>query len=237
MKFSNEILEYLNGKKFSDGLHLRVVDKVTKPQKRIDFICNLIKDKKVIHIGFADHIPLIDEKIKNNTWLHKLIVDKAHLCIGLDIDQDAVKYVRDKYNFTDLFCADIITDEILPVIKGNMWDYMILGEILEHVDNPIYFLQKIREKYNGYAKELIISVPNALDLNNLRNIKTHKEYINTDHRYWFTPYTLAKNAMRAGYEVGDFQYVHSYMPEGFLWRYLLNKFPMLRETIVMTVKL
>ena len=237
MKFDKEVLPYLNGEKFSDGLLIQTVDKVTNPTGRLDFLCDLTENRKVIHVGFADHIPLIKGKIRNNMWLHKRLVERAKLCIGLDIDGEAVNYVNSNWSYQNLFCTDIIKDELLPVVKENAWDYMVLGEILEHVDNPIFFLEQILKKYKPYVKELVITVPNAFDLINLRKIFSHKEFINTDHRYWFTPYTLAKNAMQAGYKVSEFHYVQTYMPNGFIWKILVRKYPMIRETIVMIVEL
>ena len=237
MKFDKEVLPYLSGKKFSDGLLIQTVDTVTKPSDRLDFLCDLTENKKVIHVGFADHIPLIKDKIKNNTWLHKRLVERAKLCIGLDIDGEAVNYVNSNWSYQNLFCTDIIKDELLPVVKDNTWDYMVLGEILEHVDNPVLFLSEIRNRYSCFVKELVITVPNAYDLLSIRKAFSHREFINSDHRYWYTPYTLAKNAVRAGYEVSDFEYSQSYMPKGFIWKYIINHYPMLRETIIMIIKL
>jgi len=45
------------------------------------------------------------------------------------------------------------------------------------------------------VERIIITVPSAL---RFRNLNGMKECINTDHRYWFTPFTIAKVCIEAG---------------------------------------
>jgi hypothetical protein len=81
---------------------------------------------------------------------------------------------------------------------------MVMGEILEHVDIPVLFLKQIRENYKKNISQILITVPNAFSYRNMKSIKENKEVINSDHRYWFTPYTLAKIVYLAGYTVDEF---------------------------------
>ena len=55
--------------------------------------------------------------------------------------------MKTSLNYNNVLCADIINDDI-PSLKKEKWDYLIMGEILEHIDNPVSFLTKINEKYN-----------------------------------------------------------------------------------------
>lgn len=234
MIISNEINEFLKGNKFSNGVQMPIGQSEKHITFREEYICQLAENKKIIHIGCVDHIPLIVEKIKNNTWLHKLLSEKATRCLGIDINEEGISHIK-KLGYEDAVCMNIISDSIPPTISNENWDIAIMGEILEHVDNPVLFLQQLKEKFAPFVKELVITVPSALRLKNIKMIFKHKEFINTDHRYWFTPYTLAKVAASAGLKTIDFQMVNTYKPKGILTKFLLKKYPALREVIVMRI--
>jgi hypothetical protein len=75
---------------------------------------------------------------------------------------------------------------------------VILGEVLEHIDNPVKFLTVLDDKINSIASAVIITVPNAWQYLNWKKALKGIEVINSDHRYWFTPYTICKVATCAG---------------------------------------
>jgi 16S rRNA G966 N2-methylase RsmD len=83
------------------------------------------------------------------------------------------------------------------------FDFAVLGEILEHVNDPVCFLKRIKNNLQNICTKIIITVPNALRFRRVSDkLKganlTHVEAINSDHRYWFTPYTIAKVCVEAG---------------------------------------
>ena len=198
IQFDKNILPYITGEKFSNALKVEIKEHFPD-NKRVELIKNLCVNKKIIHIGCVDHIPLIEDKISKNQWLHKLITEVSEETIGIDINKEGIDYLRNKLNIKNVMYADIITDDI-PEIKNKKWDYMILGEIMEHVDNPIHFLNTIREKYQDEVNQIIITVPNVLVKNRTDLMyKNSMELINTDHRYWFTPFTLTKVMYQAGF--------------------------------------
>lgn len=103
--------------------------------------------------------------------------------------------------YSNSFVCDIINDPPLEIItKTSDFDYIFLGEILEHVENPVLFLKSIIDKYSEHVKKIVISVPNAFTLSNFKNALSNKEIINSDHKYWFTPFTIAKVLSCAGYD-------------------------------------
>ena len=197
MKFDSEINKYITGEKFSSALQVPFSLHKFEDLRRPDKITQIVKNKRVIHIGCCDHLPLIEEKIRKKRWLHKLLVENTQQCIGVDINQEAVEYVVNKLNIKDVYCLDILKDDI--DLGNEMWDYVILGELIEHVDNPVDFLQIIRQKFQGKARKIIITAPNVLNIFYAKYVKKNIEYINTDHRYWFSPYTLSKVATISGF--------------------------------------
>jgi hypothetical protein len=163
----------------------------------------LAKGKNVLHIGCVDHIQLINAKRLSNEWLHDYLISIANKCVGIDINQSSIDYLRNELRINDVYMVDI-AGEPNQIISEGHWDYAILGEILEHVDDPCNFLKKIRSNYPTSIRRLIVTVPNALSYSNVKNSRRDRELINSDHRYWFTPYTLAKVAVRAGYLPKEF---------------------------------
>lgn len=203
MKLQN-ISEFLSDKKFDEGLKVQLsFDDERKT--RIQKITELSTGKRVIHVGCVDHMPIIEEKIKNNTWLHKLVTDAASSCIGVDINKEGIEYMR-KIGYTNAYYTDLM-QPTLPEILNNQWDFMILGEILEHVDNPCNFLATLNNLYRNNVDKIIISVPNAFCYYNFRNIQDGFEMINSDHRSTFSAYTLNKILHIAGFTLADLYYV------------------------------
>ncbi len=199
MKFSSEINKYLIDEAFSPGLDISFADEKYPDITRIEKILELAKNKRVIHIGCADHLPLIKEKIKNKKWLHALLHESAAKCIGIDINQTTIDYIKKELGFEDVHCFDILNDNFI-LSNDFQWDYMIFGEIIEHIDNPVAFMSQIREKYKGKVDKIIVTAPNVFNLLTINDIKKNNENINTDHRYWFSPFTLTKILIRSGFK-------------------------------------
>ena len=233
MKFNKIDLSYLNGKIFSNGRHFNFSGSNPKNVERIDFLENYCKNKTVIHFGFADHIPLIETKIFNDQWLHGRLIKSSSDCFGVDTNSESIDFIKNKYNIDHLLVFDVLKDKVPISIKSKYWDIVVLGEVLEHVNNPVEFLNAIKTKLGKYVQKIVITVPNAMDIININNVFYNIEYINSDHRYWFTPYTLAKILTESGLSVKNFTFSQTYYPKNFIKKFLINRFPMFRETLIM----
>lgn len=206
MKLPADVMPYLRGEKFSNSLSIPYSYKQPIPN-RVELLTQLSAGKKIIHLGCLDHLPLIDQKVKAGQWLHKRITEVASRCIGIDINEEAKKHVETHYQINNILIKDITSDNI-PEITQSTWDYAILGELLEHIDNPVDYLAGIRQKYGKHVKEIVITIPNGFTRQNFRRAKVSAELINSDHRYWFTPYTIAKVMFHAGIEVTEIQFAN-----------------------------
>lgn len=233
MKFNETDLLHLTGEQFSNGRKFIVADPKKGNLTRFEHLLNLTKDKRIVHFGFADHIPLIKEKIERNQWLHKLLINNTKLCVGIDIDKNSVDHLVNEFSIQNIYALDIENDEIPAEIVNEKFDYLILGEVLEHTDNPVQFLKSIHAKFNLSTKAIIITVPNAYDISSLNEIRFHKEFINTDHRYWFTPFTLAKVLSQSSYSDFNFEFSQTFMPSSRWQKFIVKKYPATRETIIM----
>lgn len=250
MIIRSTIISYLQGEQFSAKIQMELAESENKVLRKTDLIKRLIYNKKIIHLGCCDHIPLIDKKLANDNWIHKKIENNSYQCLGIDINHEAIEFVRKK-GFNNIIYGDITNDKIIDEIVEEKWDFMFMGEILEHIDNPVEFLKKIRKNYQDYIEKIIITVPNAFAINNYKFANRNIESINSDHRYWFTPYTLAKIGTVAGYQIDSFYFTDDinerislikklkiipYLKRKHKIRLLKNK-PSLRKTLVMIMSL
>ncbi|MBS1487589.1 MAG: methyltransferase domain-containing protein [Bacteroidetes bacterium] len=201
MKLDQSTLPYLRGEKFSNALHIHYPYYETIPD-RIRLITEIAKDKKVIHLGCLDHLPLIEQKVKAGKWLHQEITKHSKKCLGIDIERETLAYVQEKYGVTNVILRDM-TGEPIPEITAESWDYAVLGELLEHINNPVHYLSEIKKKYSSSIHKIVITVPNVMSLRIMGFAANSTEVINTDHRYWFTPYTIAKVMHHAGIELDE----------------------------------
>lgn len=232
MKMPSSALPFLKGDKFSNGLVVRYEGEANTVTDRIDLITDLCKGKRVLHIGFADHLPLIKEKRAKGVWLHDRLISVADRCVGIDIDQAAVAFCQDELGISDILANDVVLDQTPEVVTNAEWDIAVLGEIIEHVPNPAQFLCALKEKYGPHLRTILITAPNAWELGNILGVRRNREFINTDHRFWFTPYTLAKIGTDAGLTLRDIYFAEGF-PERRWWRRILKtRYPMLRENLV-----
>lgn len=235
MKGTQDLDHYLEGTKFSNAYALELSPGKKNQGLRNDYLAQIVSNKNVIHFGCVDHLPLIHQKIEENIWLHKLLDKNAARCFGVDNYAPGIKIMK-KLGYSDLVCADIITEDITAHISDTHWNYLIMGEILEHVDDPVIFLKSLYSKYKSHISELIITVPNALRLLNFSKALKNTELINSDHRYWFTPYTLMKVVSLAGFLPGELHMVNNFLPRSRMSRLMTRKYPLLRETLILHAK-
>jgi len=207
MKLEPQILKFLKGDVFQTSLFVDIGKSKHRIVSREAAITEMIKNQNIIHIGCSDHIPVIKQKISNNTWLHKLITDNANECIGIDIDRESIDFIKKETGFQNVFHGDILTDNFEGINEKN-WDYVVFGEIVEHLDNPVNFLKVFKERYGEQVSKFIITVPSIYNLHQFRNMMNYLEIINSDHRFWFTPYTIAKVLVSAGYNPEKITYAN-----------------------------
>ena len=231
MELEYETLEpYLSGSQFSNGLTIRLPK--MKVVGRLAELKRIATSKRVIHFGYCDHLPLVPQKIESGRWLHSILTGVTTECIGLDIDRNAVETLARDYNIENGFAFDLFRDAVPSEVSENKWDFLVMGEILEHVDNPVSFLSKIHDTFADSVSNLVITVPNAYDLTGLAFASSNAECINSDHRYWFTPYTLTKVAYRAGFRLRAVQMCDESRSR---WRrFKLRSKPMCASTIIAT---
>ena len=231
----SDIAALVGEQRVYDDAFIEIVSDVDKHvETRLEALITLVKGKRVLHVGCCDHIEIIEEKRKKGIWLHDLLCAASAFCAGIDIDAASVDYVR-KLGFPDVYCADVTQGLPRPLAQGQ-FDVVVVGEVVEHVDAPVSFLRGIREAISS-PHMVVVSVPNAFFLENFENAICGIERINTDHRFWFTPYTIGKVLSQAGYSVQDVRFVFRGAPDGYRCgsearKRLMESSPALRDVLL-----
>jgi hypothetical protein len=238
MRIQDDLLRMTKGEAFSAGVKMSLSRPEPAIVFRMEYIESLIAGRTIVHLGCADHVSSIEKKLRADKWFHKRLSERAKRCLGIDIDERGIEAVH-ALGYRDAIRADLLTDGLPDVMKNVEWDYMVLGEILEHQDNPVHFLRGIAAICRPWVKRFIISTPNAFRSQNFISALRHVENINSDHRYWFSPYTLVKVGTAAGLFPEHFRLCQSFRP-GFHridQKLLLRVFPAFRDCIVMVFAL
>ena len=207
MNLDDRYSDYLHGREFSNALRFVLPGPRGAPlTDRATWLAEAVEGKRVIHVGCVDHFPLIEEKMRQGRWLHARLCATSARCLGLDINAEGIDYLRDILGLEDVICADITSGPI-PEITAEFWDAMVLGEVLEHLGDPGAFLAALRKSYRACCRQLVVSAPSALRLENTYFALLSREVVSSDHRCWYSPYTLSRLLTDAGFRVVRFEMV------------------------------
>lgn len=230
MFLDTKSIKYLKGEEFSEFAKIQYVIEDTDfyLQGKIGTLSKLCKNKNVIHVGCIDHsIEIIKYKLDKDKWLHKHLIDVANYVIGVDIHKEGLEYISENYGYHTA-CLDITQPH--QELKTMNYDYILIPDVLEHIGNPVEFLSEIRKNYSQNIERTIITVPNAFCKKNYKNAVNDCEYINTDHRFWFTPYTLCKVLIDSGYTIESIQMLRGVKDKkSYQFKNKLYKLPFLRR--------
>lgn len=208
-------------------------------RSRFDVLAQQVAGKHVIHVGCVDHGPAgIRKKMQRGRWLHQTLSAVAERCFGVDLDEEGIAYMREQLGYTDVAVVDV-AEQDCPPLMAQRWDYLLLPEVLEHIGDPVQFLEALRRRFCDRVAEMVITVPNAFARRNFRLARRGIERINSDHRFWFTPYTLTKVVMDAGLEPHRISLCSRgpIKPRALISNACARRYPLLRNSIVMTTGL
>jgi SAM-dependent methyltransferase len=146
-------------------------------------------------VGFADHVALIASRIADNSWLHARLSRSASACLGIDINPLAVSTAR-SHGFDNVQVLDIFEPQAAATLANWQPDLVLVPDVIEHLPDPAAFLRRLAQCLP--AAGFVVTVPNGLSLRNALQAMSGVERINTDHRVWFSPFTLQKVLADAG---------------------------------------
>jgi 2-polyprenyl-3-methyl-5-hydroxy-6-metoxy-1,4-benzoquinol methylase len=154
------------------------------------YVCDLVAGKSVLDVGVVEHTR---EACESSGWLHRRLRSSASRCLGVDILADEIDHLREK-GF-DVICADI-TAKPLPEI----FDVIVAGEVLEHIEVPGAFMSNCAQMLRPGGR-LIVTVPNPWYANRIwKNAWSRFSYVDSaDHIAWYDAATLYELGQRHGF--------------------------------------
>jgi 2-polyprenyl-3-methyl-5-hydroxy-6-metoxy-1,4-benzoquinol methylase len=144
-----------------------------------DLIIAMARDKVCLDIGAGEHdISYFSEK-----WEHAIYKKQSKKMVGIDINQDLVNFYNNK-GF-DFRCVDACSDADL----GEKFEFIHLGDVIEHVDNPVALI-KFCFRHMQKNSALLVSTPNPCfkkfkSITQMRNDLFFMS--NLEHISWIVP--------------------------------------------------
>jgi 2-polyprenyl-3-methyl-5-hydroxy-6-metoxy-1,4-benzoquinol methylase len=173
-----------------------------KSVQRVDYILELCRGKKVLHLGCSDY-PFTKDRIGTSLFLHDKLLKISSKVVGLDLSKEGIEIMKNA-GYCNIYLGNIENADIYD--KLGIFDIILAGEIIEHISNPGLFLDSIREFIKNNNTKLIITTVNSYCL--FRNIYhfTHlgKEYVHPDHVYYFSFSTLKRLLNQHKFTLIDF---------------------------------
>jgi SAM-dependent methyltransferase len=157
------------------------------------FLRDYAKGKVVLHGGCVDS-GLFEERKTSKLLLHDLLGESAKKLVGVDVDKNGIEEMV-RLGYKDVYFGDL-----------EHWNYpekfdlIILGEIIEHVDNCGAFLQSVT-KFCKPSTEVIFTTPNNYYFLFWLYTLFGKESIHPDHNYLFSFYSLRSLLGKFGFDI------------------------------------
>lgn len=104
------------------------------------FVKNIIENDVVLDVGCGNGALAFD------------VAKKAKKVFGIDIDEGSIEIAKEKYRSDNVEYVVGDATKDLPLQK---YDVVILSNVLEHIENRIEFLSKVK----GLAPKILIRVP------------------------------------------------------------------------------
>jgi len=126
-------------------------EKITDP--RIRDIVREIDGGRVLDLGCVQHDP---GKRHDPNWLHQHLYEPADSVLGVDRDVEGVQKLQEAgYN--------VVTGDAEVLDIDGRYDYVVAGELIEHLSNPGNFLQAAKDRLSN-GGHLILTTPKCLVL-------------------------------------------------------------------------
>lgn len=156
---------------------------------RIKKIVGLINNnKKVLNVGCAQ-----------NPIIHDLLTKKSSLCVGIDINKKGVQRLEQKGHKTHVMDAEKIN-------LDEKFDYIIGGELIEHLSNPGLFLDASYRHLNKNG-QLIITTPNISSIFLYLLVVVFDKTQDSTHVYYFDKKNLQVLVERHQYKIRHYYYL------------------------------
>lgn len=176
------------------------LNKFKKAQKLDKFstIVDLCSGKTVLDVGCVGQ----DKGFDHDAWLHGRIQKVASSLIGADINQEGIDAMNKK-GF-EVYQPDKLEE------LGKRFDLIVMGDVIEHVNDPGTFLTFYAQFLNEGGK-MIICTPNAFGVRYFIQVLIYgKPGTNEEHTLAFDPYVMLELFERIDIKPVEFYWLKEY---------------------------
>jgi len=173
------------------------------------WLLNKVKGKSCLDIGAIEHNLSYTQM---PSWKHKQLSEVTEKLVGVDILEEYVQALNQQ-GF-DIRVHDATSEEFL----GEKFDTVVLGDVIEHVDNPVN-LVRFAIRHLNQGGEVIVKTPNVYYIDNILRFVKNRNYPNFEHIAWFTPSMALEIARRADCQLKNYIVYPKKRP----WPYIFPK--------------
>ena len=173
------------------------------------WIVDRVKGAEVLHVGCTDW-PLTASRVESGELLHAQLCKVCPRCVGVDLDGDGIAALRQIMPGKEFHTLNAEQLAAAPELADTRWDFIVAGDVVEHMDNPGLFFQSAK-KLLKEGGTLIVTVPSAFSAKRFFWLLfTGTEQVHPDHTGYFSESTLHRMGERNGFKLAA---IH-----GFQWR-------------------
>lgn len=174
-----------------------------------EFLMDFVRNQSVLDIGIVAHT--IDQTY-DPRWRHQLIKNVAASLVGIDILEEAVIQLRARGY--DVRAVDATGETDL----GQRFERVVIGDVIEHVDNPVALL-RFAQRHLLPGGLVLCSTPNPFHLGTIISGLRDGVFIaNAEHVSWITPTMALELGQRS--RLNLVRYWHAQKERGALLRKL-----------------
>ncbi len=158
----------------------------------------LAKDKSVLNVGAAGNVEYYLDG-RRELWMHDQLKTLASGVVGLDIDEESVRYAN-------AHGENITLGNCESIQLGQKFDLVVLSEVIEHVNAPVMAIDNLARHLKPGGK-IFITTPNPTHYGTvLRALLFRSQSIYYDHVAAFFPENLVVVCRRLGLRVSGIHY-------------------------------
>jgi SAM-dependent methyltransferase len=195
--------------------YLASVRRVHMDCSLLEFIEQRVEQRSVLDIGVVSHSARYFDQ---PDWRHGRIARRARRCVGIDILEPLVAELNQR-GFRVL-CVDATSEADI----GERFELVFLGDVLEHVDNPVALL-RFAARHLEPGGRVYATTPNPFSRKFFRRFRRDgTAIVNLDHLFWITPTQAMEIGRRAGLSLNGYHLIKRYSAARLLVKRLAWRF-------------
>lgn len=201
-------------KKFTDILN----GEEEQPEEIYRTRCQYQKDRiNILQKYYDKKKSFLEIGCSAGQFLSEIIHEFDEVC-GLELSKSCAAYVHDKWNIP------VYEESIQNISWNKKFDYIAFFQVLEHIENPLDFMEHVRELLNDNGR-VFFEVPNLDDpLLKLWDVPAYETfYYHEAHLSYFSELSLKKLLELAHMEIDEIYFTQDYNMLNNLFWYFNDK--------------